>query len=155
MTFDDLTGAMETTGNYGGMRGWYLDEPRARRGTGFATIGELANIRHPDASADLFRFDLGELRQPEPDYVKAVAQLVALGDWVTVRSHVFTVYGTLRGELDPDLFAANPLQAAADVDTRALRFQETVDRLPTFLGEPSPVRIGERVLRKYRDVRND
>ena len=44
---------------------------------------------------------------------------------------------------------------AADVDSRAIRFQETVDRLPTFLGEPVPVRIGERVIRKYTDVHSD
>jgi hypothetical protein len=66
---------------------------------------------------------------------------------------VFTVYGVIRGEGDPEI--GDPLEQARDVDSRALRFQETVDRLPTFFGEPVPVRIGERVIRRYSDVGND
>ena len=44
---------------------------------------------------------------------------------------------------------------AEDVDARAIRFQETVDRLPTFIGASAPVRIGERVLSRYNDLRSD
>lgn len=168
---DDMTG-----------RGWDVLNPSFRRGTGFMTVGELANVRH----------ELGELANPQPlagvynynryswyrtdagmvstivpngypadeDYVAAIALLASLSDWVTVRSDVFTVYGTLRGELDEDILGTEPSWqkkelAGADVDSRAIRFQETVDRLPTFLGAPRPVRIGERVIKPYNDVRND
>ncbi|UCC29189.1 MAG: hypothetical protein JSU86_13415, partial [Phycisphaerales bacterium] len=74
-------------------------------------------------------------------------------DWVTVRSQVFTIYGVLRGDGDESI--ADLLTRASDVDRRAVRFQETTDRLPTFLGEPSPVCIGQRTMGKYMDVRND
>ncbi len=144
-----------TTGNYGdegtetgSWRGWGDAAPEARRGTGFLSVGELANVRHNLATNKWLRIDSDEVGSDEPDYVKAVALLVSLGDWMTVRSHVFTVYGTLRGE------ALNS-ETATDVDRRALRFQETVDRLPTFLGQPAPVRIGVRTVAPYIDVRND
>jgi hypothetical protein len=114
----------------------------------------------------MYRFDAGVIDSKtyknEENYVDAVATLVALGDWVTVRSQVFTVYGVLRGEEDPTITdpdpSTPPTQAelrARDVDSRALRFQETIDRLPTFLGEPVPSRIGDRSLTRYTDVRND
>ncbi len=166
-----------TSGNYGngdsayplieGWRGWNLDAPAVRRGTGFLTIGELANVRkdltddpNDDGATDeYFRIDFGELEQPDRDFVKAVAQIVALGDWVTVRSQVFTVYGTLRGEVNDSITQADPEKQtqlrAADVDSRAIRFQETIDRLPVLLGKTLPVRIGERVISTYTDVRSD
>jgi len=187
-------GAANLTGNYdngtpvGGTppaptiaygRGWNFAAPVARRGTGFMTVGELANVRHlgaatlvppppPGFSKTFFRIDGGVIDPTQPNqantqnFVDAVAGLVALGDWVTVRSQVFTVYGVLRGEedqtiIDPDPNAP-PTQAelrARDVDSRALRFQETIDRLPTFLGEPLPSRIGDRSLTRYTDAHND
>jgi hypothetical protein len=41
------------------------------------------------------------------------------------------------------------------VNARAVRFQETVDRLPMFMGERVPARIGERVIARYGDVQSD
>jgi hypothetical protein len=52
---------------------------------------------------------------------------------------------------------ATPAQlqdAARDVDSRAIRFEETVDRLPMFLGRPTPERVGERHVGKFTDIRN-
>jgi hypothetical protein len=97
----------------------------------------------------------------DEDFVAAIALLASLSDWVTVRSDVFTVYGALRGEIDEQLLLGEGTAqekketAGADVDSRAIRFQETVDRLPTFLGADKPVRVGERVVKPYHDVRND
>ncbi len=158
-------------------RGWNLTLPgpppvpvpiMARRGTGFMTVGELANVRHLGAADPVYRIDSGVIDPTKPNeantrnFVDAVAALVALGDWVAVRSQVFTVYGVLRGEedptiIDPDL-STPPTQAelrARDVDSRALRFQETIDRLPTFLGQSVPSRIGDRSLSRYTDAHND
>ncbi len=152
-------------------RGWDKDNPAFRRGTGFLTVGELANVRHAEAYENpivggfqrysYFRMDAGMIRDgaADEDYVSAIALLVSLGDWVTVRSQVFTVYGVLRGEEDPEIEHAVLLRQdrlrAADVDSRAIRFQETVDRLPTFLGQPVPVLVGERVIGKYTEVHDD
>jgi len=130
-----------------------------RQGRGFLTVGELANIRRgadainsgPDAVA---RFDYGlvgsvDAGNPE-DYVKAVALLVGLGDWVTTRSHVFTIYGTLRG---PDTGTAASI---AEADAKAIRFEETVNRLPAFFNTRAPLdRIGERFVGKYEEARAD
>jgi hypothetical protein len=135
------------------------------------TVGELANVRHPAALMDPadqpipdfteyspYRTD-GRVNDatatttPGPDYVSAIALLVALGDWVTVRSHVFTVYGVVRGQGDPSI--VDDFARAADVDRRAIRFQETVDRLPIFRGDRGPARVGERIVGPYTDVRND
>ncbi len=175
-------------------RGWDADpsnpanptSPLSRRGTGFMSVGELANVRHFGAASPFYRIDSGVIgvssridcmvdtdctggevcRNSQcvrlQNYVDAVAGLVALGDWVTVRSQVFTVYGVLRGEDDPTIIDPDPSNPptltelrARDADSRALRFQETIDRLPTLLGEPVPTRIGGRTLTRYTDVRND
>ncbi len=153
------------SGDYGGVGGRAWDDipgkPAFRRGPGFLTVGELANVRHT-AAADDRRIEGGNTgKDPlDEDYVLAVARLVALGDWVTTSSDVFTIYGTLRGEIDEEVgigltdefrFRAQ----AADVDARAIRFQETIDRLPTFLGRPLPSRLGQRTVGKYVDLRND
>jgi hypothetical protein len=179
------------TGNYGsgdpanpgldpavGSRRWDAVDAEYRRGSGFLTIGELANLRHRDAKVDpdfqpirgftgysSYRVDGGlttATNAAQQDYVSAVALLVSLNDWVSVRSQVFTVYGTIRGKLDttnPD-FTALPDDVRGraileDADSRAIRFQETIDRLPTWLGEPLPRRIGERVLVRYTDTYDD
>ncbi len=148
----NASGIPFSTGDFGKNgtgRGWNVKSPAMRRGTGFLSVGELANVRHAEATSGTFRIDGGETA----DYVLAVAKLVALGDWVTPRSHVFTLYGTLRGEGDEEI--TDLRLRASDVDDRAIRFQETVDRLPMFLGEPSPQRIGERTVARYADVIND
>ena len=140
-------------------RHWKTDVPDFRRGMGFLTVGELANVRHPDATGGYVRFDDGVVGAANPTYLDAVAKLVCLSDWVTVRSQVFTIYGTLRGEIDDTIIDKNAgeqqLMRLRDVDSRAIRFQETVDRLPTFLGEDAPTRIGNRVLANYSDTRSD
>jgi hypothetical protein len=161
-------------------RGWTALKPVARRGTGFMSVGELANVRHNGAALftatppppqwyprSFFRIDGGFLDEDPANnntenFVEAAAVLIALGDWTTVRSQVFTVYGVLRGEADSSIVDPNPgrpptleqLQAK-DVDSRALRFQETIDRLPTILGEPVPQRLGPRTLGRYTDTQND
>jgi hypothetical protein len=174
-----------TTGDYGttavdgegkGLgRGWNMSHVPFRRGSGFMTVGELANVRHRQATVEpdgfpgagivgysKYRMDSGALDWPvaQQDYVAAVSKLVALGDWVTVRSHVFTVYGVLRGEEDASIEVPGDWQEqerlqVEDVNSRAVRFQETVDRLPMFMGERVPTRIGERVIARYGDVQSD
>ncbi len=142
-------------------RGWTSVDPAARRGTGFMGIGELANVRHPGAfvanppttfpyRVDYQVIDPGASDKNAQNFIDAAAVLIALGDWVTVRSQVFTVYGQIRGE--PAAGSTNPVQ---DADSRAIRFQETIDRLPTLFGEPVPRRIGERAASKLTDIYND
>ncbi|KAA0221952.1 MAG: hypothetical protein EDS66_07905 [Planctomycetota bacterium] len=162
---DDVDGANnpEATGNYESERSWSGAAAR-RRGTGFVSVGELANLRAASASDTIpdwysaYRFDLGisdrrvDLgRGPvmREDFAEAVSLLAALGDWTTTRSHVFTVYGTVRGSADFDGNGALDSAEGTRVDElerRAIRFQETVDRLPAILGKPAPSRIGERVI---------
>jgi hypothetical protein len=139
-------------------RAWNVNLPDMRRGTGFMSVGELASVRHPEATRDpttgisYYRVDGGFVTgfAADEDFVGAAAILIAMGDWVSVRSNVFTLYGTLRGEIDEDL-----QETSVEVDSRALRFQETVNRMPTFLGESQPRRIGERVISGYLDTRDD
>ncbi len=143
-------------------RGWAEPIVSMRRGTGFLTVGELANVRHPYAAGNVYRIDIGELAKAEEEasYLSAVAVLASLGDWTTVRSHVFTVYGTLRGAPDPSIVNLDDLSAQYqdcldDINSRAIRFQETVDRLPMFLGERNVRRIGNRSVGRYLDVLNN
>jgi hypothetical protein len=142
-----------------------------RRGTGFMSVGELANVRHDGALAagvppvSPYRIDAGvigsDTNKNNEDFVEAAAVLIALGDWVSVRSQVFTVYGMIRGADDDSLVKPNDSitvkQAiqVPDTDSRAIRFQETIDRLPVLQGQPRPRRIGERTVAKYTDVNND
>jgi hypothetical protein len=144
-------------------RGWNIPDatypinPFARRGTGFMSVGELANVRHAGAATPDYRIDLGVIDETNANknvqnFIEAAAALIALGDWVTVRSQVFTVYGVLRGE--EDLSITDARLRARDVDSRALRFQETIDRLPAVLGE-RPRRIIPRTITPYADARND
>ena len=158
--------------NYG--RGWTNPAPIVRRGTGFMSLGELANVRHGGAAVvggpppgspyrvDSDQIDLDNANNNTQDFISAAAVLIALGDWVSVRSHVFTVYGQIRGADDPDVAAAYPagspqqIQALIqDTDARAIRFQETIDRLPVLQGRAKPQRIGERTVGRYTDVNND
>ena len=173
------SGTANLTGNYGDgtpniappggglvayARGWAHPNPMARRGTGFMSVGELANVRHAGVIDPLYRIDAAVIDEDQNDnngenFLQAAAALIALGDWVTVRSQVFTVYGVLRGEEDTSITHAVPLTQAQlraqDVDSRAIRFQETIDRLPTVLGEAVPKRIGPRTVARYKDARND
>lgn len=173
--YDDgtpLVGTPPNTQSFG--RGWTNATPAVRRGTGFMSVGELANVRHPGAAVagglppgspyrvDSDTIDLVDNNNNNQDFIDAAAVLIALGDWVSVRSHVFTVYGQIRGADDPAVAALHPpnspqqLQAVTlDTDARAIRFQETVDRLPVLQGQPRPQRIGQRTVGKYTDVNND
>ncbi|MFQ5490220.1 MAG: hypothetical protein ACE5GE_05815, partial [Phycisphaerae bacterium] len=118
---------------------------RARNGTGFLTVGELAHVWNIGASTAAYRIDTGKIAgNPNDDFIEAAALLIALGDWVTTRSHVFTVYGTLRGA-----------GTKSAVDKRAVRFQETVDRMPCFFDNKLPQRIGRLVVGDYDNARND
>lgn len=144
-------------------RGWTEPAPTARRGTGLMSVGELANVRHLGALAD-YRWDSAELGNASsssaPDFVYAAAALASLSDWVTVRSHVFTAYGVLRGDMDQtiveDLDPPKEMELRIqDVDSRALRFQMTIDRTPVLQGAKSPRPIGEMYLGKYLDTRRD
>jgi hypothetical protein len=118
---------------------------------GFLTVGELILASYPDdpSTAEYdgaparFRFD-SYPPVPPYDYLHAAARLVALSDWVTTRGHVFTIYGTVRG--------VGTLQ---DTDRRALRIQETVDRLPSMFPGEDPRRIGQRFIGRYADPRSD
>jgi hypothetical protein len=153
------------TGDYNLERGWAATMPIFRRGMGFMTVGELANVRHEAAVVaptpplntfagySYYRTDAGVIGSGSEDYIASVALLVAMGDWVTVRSDVLTMYGTFRGEVDDAI--VDEKEQIEDVDKRALRFQETIDRLPTFMGEPAPRRIGDRVIASYNDAIND
>ncbi len=115
---------------------------RLRGGTGFLTVGELANVRGADTNAG-FNID-SAVGSAADDYVSAVAVLVSLGDWVTTKSHVFTIYGTLRGAGEK-----------SKVDEKAVRFQETVDRLPSFFDNRLPRRIGPRTVGAYTQADRD
>lgn len=153
-------------------RGWELQQDlnnpnekvvAFRRGTGFLTVGELANVRHEYTKQAGYRIDSQQISRKSltgtemnvgvNSYLKAIAVLASLGDWTTVRSHVFTVYGTLRGE--PGVVGQSADVALTDINTRAIRFQETIDRLPVFLGDARPVRIGDGVVGRYNDAVND
>ncbi len=131
-----------------------------RQGRGFLSVGELANVRHIGGNGNTAypetRFDHGVVGRgvsagiPAEDYVEAVALLVGLEEWVTNRSHVFTIYGTLRG---PDNGTA---ASVAEADAKAIRFEQTVNRLPTFFDSRAPFdRIGERFVGKYEEARAD
>ena len=66
------------------------------------------------------------------------------GWFTTTRSHVFTIYGTLRGS-----------GQKSEVDQKAIRFQETVDRMPCFFDRVLPQRIGQLVVGNYADARSN
>jgi|GEM_PF-1897722 len=165
----DPNGTITGTQSFG-WRGFSDPAPSARRGTGFMTVGELANVRHevvpPNTRIaslatrlDGGAVDLDPNNNDKQNFVAAAAFLIALNDWATVRSHVFTIYGHIRGAENPDItdpdFSVEAALRREDVDSRAIRFQETVDRLPTFLGKALPVRIGNRTIGAYLDTSND
>ncbi|MHC5111342.1 MAG: hypothetical protein ACYTHJ_15855, partial [Planctomycetota bacterium] len=165
---------VNSTGNYGcnpgggggacsDTRNWETNAPTMRRGTGFLSVGELANVRHRDAD-HAYRMDAGQVGSfgasgslPESRFLKAAASLICLGDWMTVRSHVYTVYGSIRGEfIEPVEGEVTPERLQLDsIDDRAIRFQETIDRLPMFMGAARPSTVGQGVTGKYTDVISD
>jgi hypothetical protein len=90
-----------------------------RHTAGFLTVGELANVSNRFASSGSFQMDNGQEHGGfvNKNYLFAVAPLVALGDWVTVKGHTFTAYGVVRGHGMKD-----------EVDKKAVRFEMTFDR---------------------------
>jgi DNA uptake protein ComE-like DNA-binding protein len=176
-----------SVGRYGDHRSPYSSkdelsaEYRPRMGYGFLTVGELLNVRDPEAAGfeetqpqEVPRFDAGansfprgatvELTgrtYPAASFEHAIANIVALDDnWVTTRSHVFTIYGVIRGahaplpaSTDPDYDAK--LRSFNEANQKAIRFQSTVDRLPMIFGSRQPVRIGSRITGGYADVRSE
>lgn len=124
-----------------------------RRGRGFLTVGELANVSHEMVNdGRRFALDLGANAAPPgsrlASYVPAVTRLVTLSEWLTTKSHVFTVYGVIRGQHD-----RGNLNSLREADGKALRFQTTVNRLPMFFGRSRPERIGTRISGGYAEVR--
>ena len=147
------------TGDYDTTRGWMQDPVSQRRGSGFMSVGELASVNHSGATEG-FKIFPGATGPAGKDFVSAASRLIAMGDWMTARSHVFTIYGLLLGDEDqtitvPGEETEEQKLRTEDVLSRAVRFQETVDRLGTFTGDPLPRRIGQRVLVGYTDTQND
>jgi len=149
------------------------DDPNTaglRFGQGFLTVGELANVRHRAARSQSFgpttffsdfRMDGGVVGRvtgtsPNEDYVQAVARLVLLGDWVTTRSHVFTIYGTIQGPVRTGGTPAELAQSQAEARAKAIRFEDTVDRLPCFFDpKAAPQRMCQRTVGNYVEARAD
>jgi hypothetical protein len=149
------------------------DTAGLRFGRGFLTVGELTNVRHRAARSQLsgpttysdFRMDGGVVGRtvggitgapPDEDYVQAVARLVLLGDWVTTRSHVFTIYGTIEGPVRTIGTPAELAQSQAEARAKAIRFEDTVDRLPCFFDpKAAPQRICQRTVGNYLEARAD
>jgi hypothetical protein len=104
-----------------------------RHTAGFLSVGELANVRNPGTYTlgvgytndirSAYQFDNGHAFGDgggvygSRNYLYAVAPIVALSDWVTVKGHTFTAYGVLRGGGNKEA-----------VDARALRFEVGFDR---------------------------
>lgn len=129
-----------------------------RRGRGFLTIGELANVSDVSLmDGRRYCMDSGAnsavANQPGSrlaSYVPAVTRLVTLSEWLTTKSHVFTVYGVIRGQHE-----RGNLNSLRQADSKALRFQTTVNRLPMFFGRSRPERIGTRISGGYAEVRSE
>jgi hypothetical protein len=154
---------ISATVDYAPQRGPYVGGARTNRaGFGFLTVGELLNVRHLNTAGPgewFYNVDGGVVANGG-DYVSAVARMVALGDWVTTKSHVFTVYGTIRGQFYEEYGDAVKRQDTREslqaVDQKAIRFQSTIDRLPLlFNPRGKPTRIGARTIGQYSDVRSD
>ncbi|MCZ6755222.1 MAG: hypothetical protein O7E49_07915, partial [Gemmatimonadetes bacterium] len=131
------TWASRTTGNYNTLmpNSWryrsdgstnFLAITTQRHTAGFLTVGELANVRLPRPGditlvvTDAFsQMDNGQSYDFPfaQNYLFAVAPLVALGDWVTVKGHTFTAYGVLTGQGE-----------VAEVNRLAERFEMVFDR---------------------------
>ncbi|MCH8964732.1 MAG: hypothetical protein IIB58_07215, partial [Planctomycetes bacterium] len=105
-----------------------LAQVTQRHTAGFLTVGELANVRlFPTAAVTeqvtnaFSQMDNGQTHNfvgaGAQNYLFAVAPLVALGDWVTVKGHTFTAYGVLTGQGE-----------VAEVNRLAERFEMVFDR---------------------------
>ncbi len=106
-----------------------------RHTAGFLTVGELANVRltRPSDATLVVTDGFSQMDNGQSydfpgagfqNYLFAVAPLVALGDWVTVKGHTFTAYGVLTGH--GDVLKANPDDDV--VLDRAERFEMVFDR---------------------------
>ncbi len=141
--------AASATGNFSSAGGDRLRNDGAGVAhSGFLTVGELANVRRTLTLGGGADIDGGILSADtditNDDFIDAAAVLIALGDWTTVRSDVFTIYGVLRGS-----------GTKSEVDQKAIRFQETVDRIPCFFTDELPQRIGPRIVGPYADARSN
>ena len=114
-----------------------LADTTQRHTAGFLTVGELANVRNPGTYAGSFAYDVDPGYQMDNGYIMefydtntignylaAVAPLVAISDWVTVKNNAFTMYGTLRGAGDKTI-----------VDDKAFRFEHAYDRTNVLVTE--------------------
>ena len=95
----------DTSGPLGGGGPNFLADVTQRHTAGFLTVGELANVSNPNAFDNdptippgAYQMDNGQAPFNAKNYLFAVAPLVALGDWVTVKGHTFTAYGVLTGQ---------------------------------------------------------
>ncbi len=99
-----------------------------RHSAGFLTVGELANVRNVRALGSFSQMDNGQAHifngPGAQNYLFAVAPLVALGDWVTVKGHTFTAYGVLTGQGE-----------VAEVNRLAERFEMVFDRSNLLLSD--------------------
>lgn len=90
-----------------------------RHTAGFLTVGELASVGNAqlNGSNGSYEMDNGQNHGADKNYLLAVAPLVALGDWVTVKGHTFTAYGVVTGH-----------GAVDQVRDKAQRFEVVYDR---------------------------
>ena len=108
---------------------------------GFFTVGQLALVtgadpnRHPEYNSD-YDYKYDPVSGNQGDYLRRAARLIALTDWVTTRQHVFTIYATLRGVANPEGTPDEAWRTRLEVDKRAIRFQQTIDRWPAINGDP-------------------
>lgn len=102
----------------------------ARNGDGLLSVGEMANVILSAGNV----FDQGwNTQNPNINYLDAVAPLVRMTDWVTVKSNVFTVYTTIADREEKD---------------GTIRMVQTIDRTNTLYSDELPVVVSESVLKQ-------
>ncbi len=137
--FDNLTNMINATSQ--------------RHTSGFVTVGELASVRSKGTSPDsgtTWPYNIGDAYQMDngqaygevgevpwngpgyenKNYLFAVAPMVALGDWVTVKGNTFAAYGIVRGK---SITNPPPAQKSTAVDERQIRFESVIDRSNVLL----------------------
>ncbi|UCG32569.1 MAG: hypothetical protein JSU68_13005, partial [Phycisphaerales bacterium] len=122
-----------------------------RRGPGFATVGELANLVHGQAAPNYasgdsaYRIDAFDGSVAFNDFSHAVAILASLPDWLTVKSNTYTLYATVVDTAD---------------DVEATRGQWTLDRTRCLYQSARtsaglPEIIGPELIVAYADAAAD